>query len=76
MRPHDITDGGLSRAVTTIAERVQRLLARRAIEHDEPEERALALARSRSAARLGTHKHAPEGVDLEHDHDASWKRKA
>jgi len=47
-----------------------------AIDHDEPEERALALSLSRSAARLGTNRHAPEGTDLEHDHDASWKRKA
>lgn len=61
---------------TPIAERVQRLLLRRAIEHDEPEERALALSLSRSAARLGTTKYAPEGTDLEHDHDATWKRKA
>jgi len=60
----------------TIAERVQRLLLRRAIEHDEPEEQALAISLSRSAARLGTEKHAPKGTDPEHDHDATWKRKA
>jgi len=66
----------MEKLCTAIAERVQRLLLRRAIDHDEPEERALALSLSRSAARLGTNRHAPEGTDLEHDHDASWKRKA
>ena len=66
----------MEKLCTTIAERVQRLLCRRAIEHEEPEERALAISLSRSAARLGTEKHAPEGTDLEHDHVASWKRKA
>jgi hypothetical protein len=66
----------MEKLCTTIAIRVQRLLCRRAIEHEEPEERALAISLSRSAARLGTNRHAPEGRDLEHDHDANWKRKA
>jgi len=66
----------MEKLCTTIAVRVQRLLSRRAINHEEPEERALALSLSRSAARLGTEKHAPEGTDLEHYHVPNWKRKA
>lgn len=65
----------MEKLCTTIAERVQRPLVRRAIDHDEREERALTLSLSRSAARR-TQKHAPEGTDPEHDHDPSRKRKA
>jgi len=52
---------------------VHKLFERRAIEHDE---RALCLALSRSAARRGADKHAPEGTDPDHDGEPSWKRKA
>ena len=61
---------------TLIARRVGRLLERRALEHDEPEERALALALTRSASRRGASTHAPESADPEHDGDAAWKIKA
>jgi hypothetical protein len=43
---------------TTIAARVQRLLVRRAIKHDEPEERGLALSLSRSARDVPRRRHA------------------
>jgi hypothetical protein len=58
----------------TIAERVGKLLERRAIE--EPEERALCLALARSAARRAMSKHAPEGTDPDHDGEPDWKLKA
>ena len=61
---------------TAIAERVQRLLERRALDHDDTDERALCLAFSRSAARRGASKHAPEGTDPDHDGEPGWKRKA
>ena len=61
---------------TTIAKRAVRMLARRALSHEDPEERVLALALSRSAARHGVTRHAPEGTDPDHDHDGGWKRKA
>lgn len=59
---------------TTIAERVEKLFERRAIE--QPDERALCLAFSRSAARRGASKHAPEGTDPDHDGEPGWRRKA
>ena len=61
---------------TAIAERVHKLLERRAIEHDGTTEHALAHALSRSAARRGASKHAPEGTDPDHDGEPGWKRKA
>jgi hypothetical protein len=61
---------------TTIAERVQRLLERRALDHDHADERALCQALSRSSARRGADKHAPEGTDPDHDGEPGWKRKA
>ncbi|MFN7697474.1 MAG: transposase [Deltaproteobacteria bacterium] len=61
---------------TTIAERVGKLFERRALDHDEPQERALCLALSSSAARRGADKHAPEGTDPDHDGEPSWKLKA
>ncbi|MFO0712121.1 MAG: transposase [Sandaracinus sp.] len=60
----------------SIAARVQKLLERRAIEHESSAEQALALALSRSAARRGTNKHAPEGIDSDHDGEPDWKLKA
>jgi Putative transposase/Transposase zinc-binding domain len=61
---------------TTIAERVQKLLERRALGHDGSAEHSLALALSRSAARRGADKHVPEGTDPDHDGEPGWKRKA
>jgi len=61
---------------TTIAERVQKLLERRALDHDHADERALCLALSRSAARRGASKHAPEAIDPDHDGEPGCKRKA
>jgi hypothetical protein len=60
---------------TTIAERVQKLLERRAIEHEEPPERVLCLALSRSVARRGANKHALEGIDSDHDGEPDRKLK-
>lgn len=59
---------------TTIAERVGKLLERRALE--VPQERTLCLALARSAARRDTSKHAPEGTDPDHDGEPEWKLKA
>lgn len=70
------TRAELETLCTTIAERVQRLLERRALEHDGSVEHSLALALSRSAARRGADKHAPEGTDPDHDGEPGWKRKA
>jgi hypothetical protein len=50
---------------------VQKLLERRAIEHDEPDERALCFALCRSAARRGADKHAPEGEELRSEAEKS-----
>ncbi len=72
LRPRD----ELETLCTTIAERVQKLLERRAIEHDGSVEHSLAVAISRSAARRGADKHAPEGTDPDHDGEPDWKRKA
>lgn len=51
----------------TIARRIARMLERRAVEHDEPEARALTLALSRSARRQGTTTHRPENADTDDD---------
>ncbi|MFN7700770.1 MAG: transposase, partial [Deltaproteobacteria bacterium] len=59
------TRAELEALCTHIAERVHKLLERRAIE--QPEERTLCLALARSAARCDTSKHAPEGTDPDHD---------
>ncbi|MBX7191039.1 MAG: transposase zinc-binding domain-containing protein [Sandaracinaceae bacterium] len=66
---------GLETLCTTIAERVQKLLERRAVEHDSSAEQALAQALSRSAARRGTNKHAPQGTDSDHDGEPDRKLK-
>lgn len=68
------TRAELEALCTHIAERVQKLLERRAIE--QPEERTLCLALARSAARRGMNKHAPEGTDPDHDGEPEWKLKA
>ena len=68
------TRAELETLCTNIAERVQKLLERRAIE--QPEERTLCLALARSAARRGMNKHAPEGTDPDHDGEPGWKLKA
>jgi len=68
--------GELEVLCTTIAERVHKLLERRALDSDDAQEHALALALSRSAARRGADKHAPEGTDPDHDGEPDWKRKA
>ncbi len=51
----------------TIAHRIARMLARRAVEHDDREERALALTLSRSARRQSTTAHRRENADTEDD---------
>jgi hypothetical protein len=68
------TRAELEALCTHIAERVQKLLERRAIE--QPEEHTLCLALARSAARRGMNKHAPEGTDPDHDGEPEWKLKA
>jgi hypothetical protein len=68
------TRAELEALCTHIAERVQKLLERRALE--QPEERTLCLALARSAARRGMNKHAPEGTDPDHDGEPEWKLKA
>jgi hypothetical protein len=68
------TRAELEALCTHIAERVQKLLERRAIE--QPEERTLCLALARSAARRGMNKHAPEGTDPDHDGEPEWTLKA
>jgi hypothetical protein len=68
------TRAELEALCTHIAERVQKLLERRALE--VPEERTLCLALARSAARRGMNKHAPEGTDPDHDGEPEWKLKA
>jgi hypothetical protein len=68
------TRAELETLCTTIAERVQKLLERRAIEHDEPDERALCFALCRSAARRGADKHAPEGEELRSEAEKSESR--
>ena len=68
------TRAELETLCATIAERVQRLLERRALE--EPDERALCLALARSAVRRDTSKHAPEGTDHDHDGEPDRKLKA
>jgi hypothetical protein len=70
------TQDELETLCTTIAERVQKLLERRALDHDHADERALCLALSRSAARRGASKHAPEAIDPDHDGEPGCKRKA
>ena len=70
------TRDGLETLCTTIAERVHKLLERRALDHDHADERALCLALSRSAARRGADKHAPQGTDSDHDGEPDWKLKA
>lgn len=70
------TRAELETLCSTIAERVGKLLERRAIDSDEHDERALCLALSRSAQRRGASKHAPEGTDPDHDGEPDWKLKA
>jgi hypothetical protein len=55
--------------VTTIARRIARMCERRAMDHDDldPGELTLLRAFARSASRAGASKHAPDGMDLEHD---------
>ena len=53
---------------------MHKLLERRAVEHHD--ERALCIALSRSAARRGASKHAPEGTEPDHDGEPEWKLKA
>ena len=54
------TRAELETLCSTIAERVGKLVERRAIDSNEHDERALCVALSRSAQRHGTHKHSPE----------------
>jgi len=68
------TRAELEALCTSIAGRVHKLLERRAVEHHD--ERALCIALSRSAARRGASKHAPEGTDPDHDGEPEWKLKA
>ena len=70
------TRAELETLCTTIAERVHKLLDRRAIEYEEPQERALCLALSRSAQRRGASKYVAEGTDPDHDGEPDWKLKA
>ena len=51
-------------------------LERRALGEGGSAEHSLALALSRSVARCGADKHAPEGTDPDHDGEPGWKRKA
>ncbi len=61
---------------TTLAESVHKLLERRALQHEGSLEHSLAVALSRSAARRGADKHAPEGTDADHVGEPGWKLKA
>ena len=60
---------------TTIASRIARMCERRAQSEDHEDERALLTALSRSAQRIGASKHAPEGLDPEHDGETDWAGK-
>ena len=58
----------------TIAKRIARMCERRALDLDdhEPGELALLRAFARSAARAGASKHAPDGIDPDHDDAPDW----
>lgn len=64
------TASEMEKLCRTIAHRTTRMLERRAMDHDEPQERALARALSRSARRQGATPHRPENADGDDDASA------